>query len=252
MSIKAIIIEDEPPAATKLERTLSKLNEQVEVLAKLGSVIESINWLRQNRVDLIFCDIHLGDALSFEIFKQIEVKTPVIFTTAYDQYAIQAFEVNSIDYLLKPIRQEDLEKAINKFKERTLNTGSIPIDQLLKSLHPLQTEYQKRFLVYTGEQIKTIPVEEIAYFFAEGKYVYLTSHDDRAYLVDYTLDKLEALIDPDQFFRINRQFIISLECINKMFAYPKGRVKLILNPKAKREVIVSIDRSPEFKKWLNR
>ncbi|MEM9328718.1 MAG: LytTR family DNA-binding domain-containing protein, partial [Bacteroidota bacterium] len=178
MSIRVVIIEDEDHAAQKLERALGRTGEDLELLTRLDSVASSIGWLSQNNADLIFCDIHLGDANSFEIFKKVVVKTPIIFTTAYDQYAIQAFDVNSIDYLLKPIKVEDLTKAINKFKERRQSPGALPIDRLMQALEGgKQPSFQKRFMVQFGEEIRTVDIEEVAYFFAEGKYTYLITHD---------------------------------------------------------------------------
>ena len=252
MSIRVAIIEDEQHAAKKLERQLLTADSEISVLVKLETVEQSIEWLKNNTVDLIFLDIHLGDALSFEIFRKIEIKTPVIFTTAYDQYAIQAFTVNSVDYLLKPVNKEALKKSIEKFRESRLTQQGIDYTKLMAALQPDNQEYQKRFMIHTGNKIKTIQVEEIAYFFAEGKYCYLYSIDGNEYLIDQTLDKLISLLDPDAFYRINRQFIISLTSIDEMYAYPKGRVKIILKPRNKKEAIVSFDRSPDFKKWLNR
>ena len=253
MSIKVVIIEDEDHAAAKLRRALDKSEEPIEVLARLDSVEASVEWLSQHSADLIFCDIHLGDAKSFDIFKKIEVKTPIIFTTAYDQYAIQAFEVNSIDYLLKPIKVEDLSNAIGKFKERQQAPGALPVDALLQALQGNQKkEYQKRFMVQFGEEIRTVEIDEVAYFFSEGKYTYLITHDNKEYLVDYTLDQLMEILDPDSFFKISRQFIVTLKSIRKMYSFPKGRVKVILKPQEKKEAIVSIERSPLFKQWLNR
>jgi len=248
--MKVIIIEDESYAAEKLERQLKTIDRNITILAKLESVEDAVDWLRNNSAELIFLDIHLGDALSFKIFEKVEVKTPIIFTTAYDQYAIQAFKLNSIDYLLKPVSKGDLQQALDKFSENQPNRQEVDYRQLLESLQ--QPDFQKRFMVYTGDKIKTIPVEEVAYFFAEGKYCYLISTDKTEYLIDQTLDKLEALLNPDSFFRINRQFIVSLSSIDEMYTYPKGRVKMVLKPHNKKEAIVSVDRSPEFKKWLNR
>ncbi len=248
--IKVIIIEDEPNAAKKLERTLGRLDEPLEILGVLESVDTATEWFRHNQADLIFCDIHLGDARSFEIFNKVEVKTPVIFTTAYDEYAIKAFEVNSIDYILKPIRLEDLQKAMTKFHERS-ETGAIAIDVVLNRLNPPENiKYKKRFMVQFGEEIRTVPDNEIAYFFSEGKYLYIITHNEDEYLIDGTLDTVMDRIDPEKFFKISRQFIVSLEAIHKMYSFPKGRVKVILKPKGK-EATISIEKSPQFKKWLN-
>ncbi|MFT7162683.1 MAG: DNA-binding LytR/AlgR family response regulator [Bacteroidia bacterium] len=250
---RVLIIEDEFYAAQKLIRQLQNIDPEIEILDTLDSVDESVKWLKANEVDLIFLDIHLGDDLSFKIFERINVKTPIIFTTAYDQYAIKAFKLNSIDYLLKPVNKKELEKALEKFHEQKLQSQAFDYNQLLNSLQSEKnTSYQKRFMVYFGDRVKSIPVEEIAYFFAEGKYAYLISKDDKEYIVDYTLEKLEGLVNKDEFFRINRQFIIRIDSISEMIAYTKGRLKIELQPSCKKEAIVSIEKASEFKKWLNR
>jgi len=250
--MNVIIIEDEHHAAEKLERQLDRLNYEVKVEAKLESVDAAIKWLKNNTTDLIFLDIHLGDSSSFKIFDQIEIKTPIIFTTAYDQYAIDAFKLNSIDYLLKPVNQKDLQKAIDKYFDIHQSKSDIDYNKLSEILQSKTPEYQKRFMVYSGDKIKTIEKENVAYFLAEGKYCYLYSNDDKQYLIDFTLDKLDKILPPDEFFRINRQFIINVKSITQMHSYPKGRVKIDLNPKNKKEAIVSIERAPDFKKWLNK
>ena len=253
MTIKVVIIEDEDHAAAKLRRSLDRLDRDIEVLTRLEDVKSAVSWLKEHQVDLLFCDIHLGDAKGFEIFKQVDLQTPVVFTTAYDQYAMQAFEVNSVDYLLKPIRLEDLEGALRKFDKRSLPANGLPLDALVEALSTAKrTDYQKRFMVHFGEEIRTVEIDEVAYFFSEGKYTYLVTHDDKEYLGDYTLDELMEVLDPDAFFKISRQYIVSLPSIDKMYAFPKGRVKVILKPREKKEAIVSIERSPVFKKWLNK
>ncbi|MFY0650762.1 MAG: response regulator transcription factor [Cyclobacteriaceae bacterium] len=249
---KVLIIEDEFYAAQKLIRQLNNIDPEIEVLETLDSVDESVKWLKANTADLIFLDIHLGDDESFKIFERIKVKTPIIFTTAYDQYAIKAFKLNSIDYLLKPINKNELKVAIEKYHEQKLQPQAFDYNTLLSSLKSgEQSSYQKRFMVYVGDKVKSIPVEDVAYFFAEGKYAYLVSNAGKEYIVDYTLEKLDKLLNQDKFFRINRQFIIGIEAIDEMIAYTKGRLKIELNPTSKKEAIVSIERASEFKKWLN-
>jgi DNA-binding LytR/AlgR family response regulator len=251
MTYRTLIIEDEAHAAAKLKRNISEVDPEIEIVDVVDCVDDAVNWLQTNEADLILLEIHLGDTLSFEIFDQVKINTPIIFTTAYDQYAIRAFKLNSLDYLLKPVRKEELAAALKKFREKGLDQQRIDMDQLIKAMRSDQ-EYQKRFMIYTGDKIRTIPVEEVAYFFAEGKYCYLVSLDNHEYLLDFTLDKLEKVINPDLFFRINRKFIISFDSIIEMHTYPKGRVKIDLKPHNKREAIVSIERSPDFKRWLNR
>ena len=251
---QVIIVEDEPLAAQKLSRQLKNIDTDIEILATLGSVSATIDFLSSNTVDLVFLDIHLGDDLSFSIFEKLQVSAPVIFTTAYDQYAIKAFKVNSIDYLLKPVNKTDLKKAITKFYEqRKLQQSPVDYQLLLQTLQSGALEnYQSRFLVYKGDKVKSIEVDNIAYFFAEGKYVYLVDVNGQEYLVDYTLDKLKACLDPQLFFRINRQFVIHIQAIQEMTAYTKGRLKIDLSPSAKKDAIVSIERASAFKTWLNK
>ncbi|WP_422360530.1 LytR/AlgR family response regulator transcription factor [Reichenbachiella sp.] len=251
---QVIIVEDEPLAAQKLSRQLKNIDTEIEILATLGSVSTTVEFLSSRAVDLIFLDIHLGDDLSFSIFEKMQVSAPVIFTTAYDQYAIKAFKVNSIDYLLKPVNKTDLKQAITKFYEqRKLQQPSVDYQSLIQTLRSRAVEsYQSRFLVYKGDKVKSIEVDTIAYFFAEGKYVYLVDKNGQEFLVDYTLDKLKTCLDPKLFFRINRQFVIHIQAIQEMTTYTKGRLKINLNPPAKKDAIVSIERASAFKTWLNK
>lgn len=247
-----IIIEDEIHAAEKLQRQLEGLDNDIQILAKIESVRSAISWLNEHKADLIFLDIHLGDSTSFKIFEEVEIKTPIIFTTAYDQYAIDAFKLNSIDYLLKPVDQKELGKAIEKFENIYLPNAGIDYSRIAELLQNKSPKYQKRFMVYSGDKIKTIEKDEVAYFLAEGKYCYLHSFGNQQYLIDFTLDKLDKVLNPDEFFRINRQFLINIKSISQMHSYPKGRVKIDLNPSNKKDAIVSIERASQFKKWLNK
>lgn len=250
---KVIVVEDERLAAEKLIRQLKNIDSDIEIIARLDSVASTVEFLSKNSVDLIFLDIHLGDDLSFHIFDQIKVKTPIIFTTAYDQYAIKAFKFNSIDYLLKPVNKNELREALTKFYDNQHTQHAVDYQTLLQSIQSnLQSSFQKRFMVYKGDRVKTIEVKDVAYFFAEGKYVYLVDKEAREYLVDYTLDKLQHKLNPLQFFRINRQYIIQICAIRDMVAYSKGRLKITLEPEPKKEAIVSIDRAMDFKNWLNK
>lgn len=248
-----LIIEDEELAAKRLIRLLKELAPDMTVLTSIDTVTGAVQWLGQNQADLIFLDIHLADGDSFSIFEQIEVKTPIIFTTAYDQYAIRAFKLNSVDYLLKPIDKEELTFSIEKFRQAQDAQGP-DFGELIASMKAAQAqpEYQKRFMVTSGEKIKSIPIEEVAYFFGQQKYVFLITKDHRRHIVDFTLGKLEGLLDPNQFYRINRQFIINFDAIQNMFAYSKSRVKIELAPPSDIEAIVSIEKAKRFKEWLNR
>ena len=253
MIIKVLIIEDEEPAAKRLQKMILELEPEARILENIVSVSSAIKWLDENsKPDLIFSDIQLSDGLSFEIFKRVEVDCPIIFTTAYDQYAIEAFKVNSIDYLLKPIKKDDLLVAINKFKKLSGSDhpGAVDIKKLMESFGTAATNYKTRFIVRYGEHIKTIKIEEVAYFYTEDKINFLSTIEGRRYTIDYNLDNLESMLDPKVFFRINRQYIISIYSIKEMFAYTKSRVLVKLNPVSKHETIVSTERSGDFKLWL--
>ncbi len=248
-----LIIEDEEPAYKRLQKMLKELEPGHTLLDQIVSVSSAVKWFKEHEApDLIISDIQLSDGISFEIFKQVDIKCPVIFTTAYDQYAIEAFKVNSIDYLLKPVKKEELEKAITKFKALTPATGApaIDINKLLQSLQPAGTDYKKRFVVRYGEHIKTIDIEEVVYFYTEDKATFLCTRDARRFVVDFNLDTLDSMLDPKIFFRINRQYIISIHSIAEMFSYSKSRVLIKLNPPSKHETIVSTERSADFKHWL--
>ena len=250
--MNVLIIEDESLAADKLERMLKEVDPSINILAKLGSIKESAKWLFRNTADLLFLDIQLSDGIRFSIFEQVSINTPVIFTTAYDEYAIKAFQLNSISYLLKPIRQNDLAESLQKY--RSLKSAfSIDFDLLLANIQGKEPDFKKRFLIQIGEKIRKIEVSEIAYFYVLDKGVYLRTFPGNSYPVEYTLDKLETLVNPQVFFRINRKYMVNMESITNMVAYSRSRVKLELKPKAEDEsdTIVSIDRSGEFKKWLN-
>ena len=250
--MNVLIIEDESFAADKLELMLKEVDPSINILAKLGSIKESVKWFFQHTADLIFLDIQLSDGISFSIFEQVAINTPVIFTTAFDQYAIKAFQVNSISYLLKPIRKNDLADSLKKYQ--TLKSAfSIDFEMLLANIQGRDPDYKKRFLIQIGEKIRKIEVSEIAYFYVLDKNVYLRTFQGSNYPVEFTLDKLETMLNPSIFFRINRKYMVNMESIANMVAYSRARVKLELKPKADDEydTIVSIDRSSDFKKWLN-
>jgi len=250
--MKVLIIEDESFAADKLELMLKEVDPSIHILAKLGSVKESVKWLFQNTADLIFLDIQLSDGISFSIFEQVTINTPIIFTTAFDQYAIKAFQVNSISYLLKPIRKTYLADSLKKYQ--TLKSAfSIDFNMLLANIQGKEPDYKKRFLIQVGEKIRKIEVTEIAYFYVLDKGIYLRTFQGNNYPVEFTLDKLETILNPQKFFRINRKYMVNIESIANMVAYSRSRVKLELKPKVDEadDAIVSIDRSGEFKKWLN-
>ena len=247
-----IIIEDEKPAARLLQRKVEKLGLQVNTM--LHSVEEAVNWFNSNQhPDLIFLDIQLSDGLSFEIFEQIEIKSAVIFTTAYDEYALRAFKLNSIDYLLKPIDEDDLEIAVNKFKARNVAAPSLSLDfEMIKKMlvNPMDREYKKRFTIKMGQQLKMIAIEEVECFYSENKGTYLHTLDNRDYLLDNTLEQLETELDPKLFYRVSRKFIIPMKAIKEIQLHSNSRLKVILPTYKDDEVIVARERVNDFKEWL--
>ncbi|MGV3695995.1 LytR/AlgR family response regulator transcription factor [Flavobacterium sp.] len=248
--IKAVIIEDEKPAAEYLTSLLGKVAPDITVVGIIDNVKSAVQWLAENPVDLIFLDIHLGDDIGFSIFEKIKVSAPVVFTTAYNQYAIRAFKINSIDYLLKPFSEDDLQFAVEKFRARNQNQA-FDIKSLLESMQ-LKPEYQERFMVVSGQKIKSILISQVAYFVSDGRYVKLVTKTNEKYLLDMSLESLVPKLDPHLFFKINRQFIIGFDSIRQMIVWSKSRIKLELQPASESDVIVSIDNSGEFKRWLNR
>jgi DNA-binding LytR/AlgR family response regulator len=250
--IRALIVEDEVAAANRLVKMLKEIDPEISILKITDSIETTVNWLKINsEPDIIFLDIHLADGSSFKIFEQITIKSPIIFTTAYDQYAIQAFKVNSIDYLLKPIKRDDLVFSINKFKESKPKSIDILmlVDELKRQKEP---RWQQRFVVQFADKLKSIEIADVAYFIAQEKSVYLVSKLGTSYAIDFTLERLESVLDPMCFFRVNRKFIVSFVSIATMHFYSKSRVKLELIPKSDVDAIVSTERAADFKDWLNR
>lgn len=251
-----LIIEDEKPAARLLQRKLEKLDIAVETM--LHSVEESIHWFSNNKhPDLIFLDIQLSDGLSFEIFEKINITSAIIFTTAYDEYALKAFKLNSIDYLLKPIDEDDLDVAVNKFKTRLpkleTETTNLQLDfeQIRKMLsNPFEKNFKKRFTVKIGQHLKVITTDEIECFFSENKGTYIHTFDNRNYLIDSTLEILEQELDMKDFFRVSRKFIVPLQAIKEIQVYTNSRLKVILPSYKEDEVIVSREKVQDFKSWL--
>jgi len=252
MNMKILIVEDEALSAERLENMIMEIAPDYNILAKIGSVKEAVKWLTTNSVDLIFLDIQLSDGLSFGIFDQVTVQTPVIFTTAYDKYAIKAFQLNSIAYLLKPIRKNELMESLQKYQ--TMKSAfTIDFERLLANLQGKKTEYKKRFLIQTGEKIRKVEITDIAWFYALDKGVYIRTYQNQSFPAESSLDSLEQQIDPCQFFRINRKYLVNMDAIANMVAWSRGRIKLELKPKADDEFdsVVSIDRASDFRKWLN-
>ncbi|QAA83279.1 response regulator transcription factor [Aequorivita sp. H23M31] len=247
-----IIIEDEKPSARYLKRMLEKQN--VNVNQMLHSVGEAVEWFQNNpHPDLIFLDIQLSDGLSFEIFDTIEIKSAIIFTTAFDEYALQAFKLNSIDYLLKPIDSEELQIAVEKYKNFKPNSQNVQFNfEDIKKLliNPVEQEYKKRFTTKIGQHIKMIPVDEIECFYSENKGTYAHTTDGRNYLLETTLEQLETELSPETFFRISRKFYININSIKDIISYTNSRLQLKMNSYSEHEVIVARERVRDFKLWL--
>jgi DNA-binding LytR/AlgR family response regulator len=250
--MKIIIIEDEKPAARLLQRKIEKLGYGITTL--LHSVEESLFWFQNNdHPDLIFLDIQLSDGLSFEIFEKIDIKSAVIFTTAYDEYALRAFKLNSIDYLLKPIDEEELATAISKFANQfqANSVSNLDFEAIKRMLvNPVSKEYRKRFSVKIGQQIKVIDVVEIECLYSENKGTYIHTLDNRDYLIDSSLEVVEAELDPKDFFRISRKYIIPLQAVKEIQLYSNSRLKISLPTYKADEVIVARERVSDFKEWL--
>lgn len=251
--MKTIIIEDEQYAALRLESLIRQYDPAIEIVARLESVEESVEWLKAHpHPDLIFLDIHLEDGLSFAIFDKVKVDVPIIFTTAFDEYAIQAFRLRSIDYLLKPIGQEDLNRAIDKYRNwKGKESPVVDLTGLYELLGRQNKPYRERFSVTVGERIKTIEVKQIHYFFSISGITFAVMNDRHQYSLDLSLDRLSECLNPGEFFRINRQFLLAHRALAHVHIYPKSRLKLELNPPASDEVFVSIDKVVEFKQWLD-
>lgn len=249
--MNVVIIEDEKPAARRLNRMLNDLG--INPIAMLHSVEEAVNWFHNNEhPELLFLDIQLSDGLSFEIFDEVEVTSAIIFTTAYDEYALKAFKLNSVDYLLKPIDVDELENAVNQFKKiqpATLKTG-IDLEQLKSMVLTSQTNYKKRFTAKVGQHLKMISVEITECFYSENKATLIHTTDNRSYLIEDTLDTLESLLNPELFFRVNRGFIVNINQIKDIIAYTNSRLKISLNTFSETEIIVSRERVKDFKSWI--
>jgi two-component system LytT family response regulator len=255
--MRIVIIEDEEAAVRRLQKLLSQVQPQHQVLATLDSIATSVQWLEEHPApDLLLMDIHLADGSSLEIFNHTKVKCPVIFTTAYDQYAVEAFRVNAIDYLLKPIKQEELSEAISRLtKTQETSSASQIADRTMEIVQRLGKSGllppTQRTLVKIGQTMKIIDLNESAFFYSQDKMTFAIAPDGKRMPIDETLEELEGKLDPTRFFRINRQLIIGIDAIEEMYTYSKSRIKIKLNPPfTQGDAIVSTERSPHFKKWL--
>lgn len=252
---KVLIIEDEKPASEWLQQLILKLGYDIKIAAVIDSVRGAADWFKQNTTpDLVFMDIQLADGLSFEIFEQVKVPCPVIFTTAYEEYAVKAFKVNSVDYLLKPIAFDELETAFQKFlnqakKEETVQP--VTLDLLNKVREMLRKQYKTRFIIKVGEHLKSIPVEDIQFFYSFDKATFLCTSDFKTYIVDYSLDRISEMVDEHRFFRINRKYILSNQSIADIVFYSNSRLKIKLKKPDEESIIVSRDKVALFKEWLD-
>ncbi|OGX82855.1 DNA-binding response regulator [Hymenobacter coccineus] len=253
--MEVVLIEDEATAADGLVNLLHRYSEDIQVVGRLDSVEDAVHWFAHNPPPrLALLDIQLADGLCFDIFPQVAIRCPIIFTTAYDQYAFQAFQVTSIDYLLKPIAYADLHRALEKLRLLTTEYAPVPegsLRQLADVFQQIQKPYKTRFLARNNDRLQFKVTEEIAYFCADGKFVHLVGLDQHRFLVDYTLEQLENLLDPRQFFRLNRKYLVSLAAVKDIRTYAGSRLRVQLLPLPLTEVIISRERVAEFKTWLD-
>jgi DNA-binding LytR/AlgR family response regulator len=254
--MKIAIIEDEPQAAKRLESLVEELIQEAIVVARMDTVKKAVQYFRIGpQPDLVLMDIQLADGISFDIFNQCEVACPVIFTTAYDEYALKAFKVNSIDYILKPIDKEELRQALEKFS--LMQAGARPsqadvIGNLQEAVRMLTKRYKSRFMIKVGEHLRTVEVSNILYFFSQEKTTFCVTTDNRKLILDDTLEDLEGMLDPSVFFRINRKYMVSASSITDIIHYTNSRLKLVLKNSADADVVVAREKVQEFKAWLDR
>ncbi|WP_144607501.1 LytR/AlgR family response regulator transcription factor [Algoriphagus algorifonticola] len=246
-----LIIEDENPAANRLLKLLKPHFPEANFHGNLDSIKSSVEWLQTYpHPDLIFCDIQLADGISFEIFEKVKLSTPIIFTTAYDQFAIKAFQVNAVDYLLKPIDPGDLNRAVDKFKSQQIKP-SLDLALIKDLLKPQTQNFKSRFLVRFGEKIQSISIEEVDLFFSEEKVIFLQTKSGKRYVIDQTLEQTESQLDPSQFFRINRKYISHIAAVEEVYSYSNSRLKVKLKNCEVSDIIVSREKVGEFKQWLD-
>jgi DNA-binding LytR/AlgR family response regulator len=253
--MEILIIEDETHAARRLENLLLEIDPSIAVVGRMDSVKNSVSWFDSNPVpDLVFMDIQLGDGLSFEIFERAEVRAPVVFTTAYDEYALKAFKVNSIDYILKPVDKSELKGALQKYNRLTgsnQNTRTI-MENISQVVAHLKKRYKERFVLKVGEHLKTVEVKDILYIMSQEKATICVTNDGRSHILDFTLDQLQELVNPEVFYRINRKYLVRSNSIEDIVSHSNSRLKLILKSSKDSEIIVARERVAEFKSWLDR
>jgi DNA-binding LytR/AlgR family response regulator len=253
--MRIVIIEDEPHAAQRLQTLASEVIPNAEFVASIDTVKKAVQWLRSNpKPDLIFMDIQLADGLSFQIFEQHHVQSPVIFTTAYDEYALKAFKVNSIDYILKPVDKDELRGAFEKLKTLSAQDGvgqKEVLNNIGQAVERLMKKYKSRFVVKVGEHLRTIEIASIRYFFSQEKTTFCVTEDNRSQILDYTLEQLEEMVDPAEFFRINRKYLVRSSAIQDIISYTNSRLRLVLRGSTDNDIIVARERVQDFKAWLD-
>jgi DNA-binding LytR/AlgR family response regulator len=254
--MEVLIIEDEQLGAEKLTRLLSSIDPSIEVVGNTRSIKSSVEWLLQHKhPDIILMDIELTDGQSFEIFNHVAIKSMVIFTTSYDEYALQAFKVNSVDYLLKPIKKEELTNALEKYRlwQEKFASASLNIEHLIRELKQHQSKtWRSRFLVKQGQKLVSIETRDIAYFYADGRLSYCITWNRQKYVLDYTIEELEQMLEPQQFYRVNRAFIVHIKAVAQIHNYFNGKLKLDIEPAIDKEVLISREKATEFKEWMGK
>lgn len=252
--MNVLIVEDEKLAADHLADLVRRYDSQINILARVDAVKKGVEWFSHNpQPDLAFFDIQLADGLSFEIFEQADVHCPVIFTTAFNEYALKAFKVNSVDYLLKPLDYGELAAALEKFRRNRSTYGNPAYQQMIDNvLGMLSDNFKKRFIVKVGEHIRSVPVSRILYFFSLEKATFLHTKDNHNYVLDYSLDQVEEMVDPGNFFRINRKYLVAMEAIEDIITYSNSRLKIELKDHKEMDAIVAREKVSRFKSWLDR
>jgi two-component system, LytTR family, response regulator LytT len=251
--IRTLIIEDEVPAALRLQSLIEELDQDIEILAIIDTVTSAVDWFRSHpQPDLILLDIQLGDGLSFDIFRKTRVDSYVIFTTAFDEYAIKAFEVNSIDYLLKPVDEVRLSNSLHKYRQFRSHSQSFNIEKLLETIESKNDKYKKRFVVSIANKIKVVETGEVAFFYSKEKNTFLCTMQNNHYPLEFSLDHIEQIINPEKFFRVNRQYIVNYSSFAKIDILSKSRIRIVTNPPAGEEIMISSARTSEFRLWLDK
>lgn len=254
--MEVLIIEDEQLGVEKLSRLLLSIDSSIKIVGNTRSIRSSVEWLLQHEhPDIILMDIELTDGQSFEIFNHVTIKSMVIFTTSYDEYALKAFKVNSVDYLLKPIKKEELKNALDKYQQwqQKFSSSTLNVEQLIHELKQHQPKsFRSRFLVKIGQKLLSVETRDIAYFYAEERLSYFITWNKQRYIVDYTIEDLKQMLDPQEFYRANRAFILHIKSIAKIHNYFNGKLKLELQPPTDKEVLISREKAMEFKEWLGK